>query len=236
MALASVGASPGVTQQQEALASAAGEDFIKCAGKEAVPGLTQFRETLRKLLAADGSKGHIPALIQIVLDSGYLEYMQGKYTDTALREDDLTQLAGYAEKFYSLENFLSELALMTNADEADEAEEKVETENSGKVVLSSIHQAKGLEWTVVFLLWCAEGMMPLARALQEPEGEEEERRLFYVAVTRAKDELYLCYPLVDYGRGMGNMTLSPSRFIREVALLTSLHRDRPYEQWVVDEE
>src|SRR5450756_677952 len=73
MALASVGASPGVTQQQEALASAAGEDFIKCAGKEAVPGLTQFRETLRKLLAADGSKGHIPALIQIVLDSGYLE-------------------------------------------------------------------------------------------------------------------------------------------------------------------
>jgi len=222
-----------ISRQQEALAAVAGEDFINCAGKGAMPGLTQLRGTVRKLLAADGSKGHIPALIQIVLDSGYLEYMQGKYTDTAQREDDLTQLAGYAEKFFSLENFLSELALMTNA---DEAEDKVEPENSGKIVLTSIHQAKGLEWTVVFLLWCAEGMMPLARALQEPEGEEEERRLFYVAITRAKDELYLCYPLVDYGRGMGNMTLSPSRFIREVAAVTSRHQDRPYEQWVVDEE
>jgi len=222
-----------ISRQQEALTAVVGEDFINCAGKGSLPGLTQCRETLRQLLAADGSKGHIPALIQIVLDSGYLEYMQGKYTDTALREDDLTQLAGYAEKFFSLENFLSELALMTNA---DEAEDKVEPENSGKIVLTSIHQAKGLEWTVVFMLWCAEGMMPLARALQEPEGEEEERRLFYVAITRAKDELYLCYPLVDYGRGMGNMTLSPSRFIREVAPASSRHRDRPYEQWVVDEE
>ena len=222
-----------ISRQQEALAMVAGEDFIKCAGKCAVPGLTQCRETLRKLLAADGSQGHIPALIQVVLDSGYLEYMQGKFTDTAQREDDLTQLAGYAEKFFSLENFLSELALMTNA---DEEEEKIETENSGRIVLSSIHQAKGLEWSVVFMLWCAEGMMPLARALKEPEGEEEERRLFYVAVTRAKDELYLCYPLVDYSRGMGNMTLSPSRFIRELAPAEMRHRDRPYEQWVVDEE
>ena len=222
-----------IFRQQEALAVVAGGDFIKCAGKGAVPGLTQCRETLRKLLAADGSQGHIPALIQVVLDSGYLEYMQGKFTDTAQREDDLTQLAGYAEKFFSLENFLSELALMTNA---DEEEEKIETENSGRIVLSSIHQAKGLEWSVVFMLWCAEGMMPLARALKEPEGEEEERRLFYVAVTRAKDELYLCYPLVDYSRGMGNMTLSPSRFIRELAPAEMRHRDRPYEQWVVDEE
>ncbi|MCX5831931.1 MAG: ATP-dependent helicase [Deltaproteobacteria bacterium] len=222
-----------ISRQQEALAVVAGEDFIKCAGKGAVPGLTQCRETLRKLLAADGSQGDIPALIQVVLDSGYLEYMQGKFTDTAQREDDLTQLAGYAEKFFSLENFLSELALMTNA---DEEEDKIETENSGRIVLSSIHQAKGLEWSVVFMLWCAEGMMPLARALSEPEGEEEERRLFYVAVTRAKDELYLCYPLVDYGRGMGNLTISPSRFIRELAPAEMRHRDRPYEQWVVDEE
>lgn len=226
-----------ISRQQEALAVVAGEDFIKCAGKGAVPGLTQCRETLRKLLAADGSQGHIPALIEVVLNSGYLEYMQGKFTDTAQREDDLTQLAGYAEKFFSLENFLSELALMTNADEAEAPGTDLKSvPDSGKIILSSIHQAKGLEWSVVFMLWCAEGMMPLARALNEPEGEEEERRLFYVAVTRAKDELYLCYPLVDYGRGMGNLTLSPSRFIRELAPAEMRHRDRPYEQWVVDEE
>ncbi len=223
-----------IAKQQEALTAVRGEEFINCAGKGAVPGLTKCRGTLKSLVAAGGSKGHIPELIQIVLDTGYLEYLQGKYPDTAAREDDLTQLAGYAEKFYSLENFLSELALMANTDEGDE--EVPEAEKAEKVILSSIHQAKGLEWSVVFMLWCAEGMMPLARALNEPEGEEEERRLFYVAVTRAKDELYLCYPLVDYGRGMGNLTLSPSRFIREVSPATGHHRDRPYEQWVVDEE
>ncbi len=223
-----------ISKQKEALTMVAGEAFIKCTGKGAMPGLTKCQGTLQRLIAADGSKGHIPELIQIVLDSGYQEYLQGKYPDTATREDDLAQLAGYAEKFYSLENFLSELALMTNTD--DGGGETAAPENSDKIVLTSIHQAKGLEWSVVFMLWCAEGMMPLARALNEPEGEEEERRLFYVAVTRAKDELYLCYPLVDYGRGMGNMTLSPSRFIREVSPAGSRHRDRPYEQWVVDEE
>jgi len=223
-----------ISKQEEALTMVAGEAFIKCAGKGAMPGLTKCQGTLQKLITGGGSKGHIPELIQIVLDSGYQEYLQGKYPDTATREDDLAQLAGYAEKFYSLENFLSELALMTNTDDA--AEETAALESGGRIILTSIHQAKGLEWSVVFMLWCAEGMMPLARALNEPEGEEEERRLFYVAVTRAKDELYLCYPLVDYGRGMGNMTLSPSRFIREVSPAGSLHRDRPYEQWVVDEE
>jgi DNA helicase-2/ATP-dependent DNA helicase PcrA len=222
-----------VSRQEEPMEAILSEAFIKCAGKAAAPGLIKCQTTLKNLLATDGSMGRIPELIQVVLDSGYREHLQGKYTDTAAREDDLSQLAGYATKFYSLESFLSELALMTNT---GEEEEDVTDGNNGKVVLSSIHQAKGLEWTAVFMLWCAEGMMPLARALKDPDGEEEERRLFYVAVTRAKDQLYLCYPLLDYGRGMGNMPLSPSRFIREVAPSTSRYRDRPYEQWAVDEE
>ncbi|MDO8722689.1 MAG: ATP-dependent helicase, partial [Syntrophales bacterium] len=136
-----------------------------------------------------------------------------------------SQLAEYSAKFFSLDNFLNELALMTNMNEGEERED----EERESVVLSSIHQAKGLEWQVVLMLWCAEGMLPLARALKEPDGEEEERRLFYVAVTRAKDQLYLCYPLLDYGRGMGNMVLSPSRFIREVTPPSSRHLERPYE-------
>jgi len=102
-------------------------------------------------------------------------------------------------------------------------------------VLSSIHQAKGLEWTVVFMVWCCEGMMPLSRALKEPGGEEEERRLFYVAATRAKDHLYLCYPLTDYTRGMGNLPVSPSRFILELSPYSASAKDRPYDQWLIDE-
>jgi DNA helicase-2/ATP-dependent DNA helicase PcrA len=102
------------------------------------------------------------------------------------------------------------------------------------VVLSSIHQAKGLEWMAVFMIWCSEGMMPLARALKEPGGEEEERRLFYVAATRAKDHLYLTYPLTDYARGMGNLPVSPSRFIMELSPYTARGEDRPYDQWLID--
>jgi len=72
-----------------------------------------------------------------------------------------------------------------------------------------------------FLIWCADGMIPLARALREPGGEEEERRLFYVAVTRARDQLYLCSPMLDYTRSAGTLTLSPSRFISEIAPLSA---------------
>jgi DNA helicase-2/ATP-dependent DNA helicase PcrA len=77
--------------------------------------------------------------------------------------------------------------------------------------------------------------MPLARAVKEPGGEEEERRLFYVATTRAKDQLYLCYPLTDYRRGMGNLPVSPSRFIMELSPYSSRSRDCPYDQWMIDE-
>lgn len=223
-----------ISRQKDALGAVSGEEFTSCAGRGAAPGLAKCQATLKSLLEADGDKGQIPELIRVVLAAGYQEYLQGKYPDTAAREDDLTQLADYSAKFFSLENFLSELALMANTGEEEGREG--EAGEAGKIILSSIHQAKGLEWSVIFMIWCAEGMMPLARALSDPEGEEEERRLFYVAVTRAKDQLYLCYPLLDYGRGMGNLTLSPSRFIREVAPASTRHRDRPYDQWVVDEE
>ncbi|MHB9097783.1 MAG: 3'-5' exonuclease [Syntrophales bacterium] len=67
-------------------------------------------------------------------------------------------------------------------------------------------------------------------------GEEEERRLFYVAATRAKDHLYFCYPLIDYARGMGNLPVSPSRFIMELAPYNARGKDRPYDQWLIDGE
>ena len=146
----------------------------------------------------------------------------------ASREEDLFQLANFSSRFPSLEDFLSELALLTGVNEEDRQDEAAED----RVVLSSIHQAKGLEWGAVFMIWCSEGMMPLARALKEEGGEEEERRLFYVATTRAKDHLYLCYPLTDYARGMGNLPVSPSRFIMELSPYTTRAKDRPYDQWL----
>ena len=83
------------------------------------------------------------------------------------------------------------------------------------LTLTSVHQAKGLEWKAVFIIWAAEGKFPSPRSLKEIDSEEEERRLWYVALTRAKDELYLTYPLLltDYNRQ--TVLQKPSRFVTE---------------------
>jgi len=88
----------------------------------------------------------------------------------------------------------------------------------------------------VLMIWCSDGMIPLARALKDPDGEEEERRLFYVAMTRAKDQLYLCYPVRSYTRGAGQIAHGPSRFIRELAQSPEYGKACPYDQWIVDED
>jgi DNA helicase-2/ATP-dependent DNA helicase PcrA len=79
-----------------------------------------------------------------------------------------------------------------------------------------VHQAKGLEWRAVFVIWMNEGMFPSSRSLESEEAIEEERRLFYVAVTRARDELYLTYPHLRLNAGYGEMLQRPSRFLSEI--------------------
>lgn len=202
--------------------------FKGCSTKGAVPGLGRFQETFRAL--QDAGTISPPELIDIILRSGYRDLLQERYADASSREEDLLQLANFSSRFATLDGLLSELALLTGITEESRPDERFED----RVVLSSIHQAKGLEWMAVFVVWCSEGMMPLARALKEPGGEEEERRLFYVAATRAKDQLYLCYPLTDYARGMGNLPVSPSRFISELSPYTAKAKDRPYDQWLID--
>ena len=79
--------------------------------------------------------------------------------------------------------------------------------------LSTVHQAKGLEWKVVFVIMLCDGLFPAGRSMETLEGEEEERRLFYVAVTRACDELYLTYPLTRASASFDDRWQEPSRFI-----------------------
>jgi DNA helicase-2/ATP-dependent DNA helicase PcrA len=217
-----------VSAQADPRTAILADGFAKSAARTAIPGLARFQETFR--LLQDSADAGPVELIDAVLKSGYSDLLRERYSDAASREEDLIQLAGFSSRFGSLADFLSELALLTNMTEEDSREGVP----GDRVVLSSIHQAKGLEWTAVLMIWCSEGMMPLARALKEPGGEEEERRLFYVATTRAKDELYLCYPLTDYSRGMGHLPVSPSRFILELSPGTSRAKDRPYEQWLID--
>jgi DNA helicase-2/ATP-dependent DNA helicase PcrA len=85
------------------------------------------------------------------------------------------------------------------------------------VKLSTIHQAKGLEFDIVFVIMLCDGLFPSARSRDTSEGLEEERRLFYVAVTRARNELYLSYPLLRKGFAGDAFDLQqPSRFLSEI--------------------
>jgi len=201
--------------------------------KGAQAGYQRFIKTLEHL--SDPSVGRSPgACIEVILESFYRDYLQTNYSDSVTREEDLSQFGLFSARFKDLESFLGELSLLTNVTEEYEPYTSRQREED-RVVLSSIHQAKGLEWASVFIIWCAEGMMPLARALQEPGGEEEERRLFYVGTTRAKDQLYLCYPLMDYSRGRGYNVLKTSRFIEELETRRLGRIEHPYQEWTVDE-
>ena len=222
-----------ISRQEKPLAAVETEAFPKAASKSAQTGLQLCQNTFRFLLEAGSWENNPAGMIDKILEGGYRALLQQRFTDSASRMEDLEQFILFAEKFNSLEEFMNQLALLTHMAEEGEAEEEMEGDH--RVVLSTIHQAKGLEWSVVFMIWCAEGMLPLQRALKDPDGEAEERRLFYVAATRAKDQLYLCYPVFDHGRGMGYLPLSPSRFIRELSPSHLRAKDRPYEQWVIDE-
>lgn len=219
-----------LSAEKNPLAAMGDPAWVKRVGKAAAPGLSRLGETLTLLCEKIAEQA--PAdLIHLLLNRGYREDLQDRYTDSFSREEDLVQLANFSNRFSSLTDFLAELSLLTNT-----TENETSYEEKDRVILSSIHQAKGLEWSVVFIIWCAEGMIPLARALGEDGGEEEERRLFYVATTRAKDQLYLCHPLIDHSRGMGMVPLRPSRFIEELEQ-DSLHpAELPFEQWIIDDD
>ena len=107
------------------------------------------------------------------------------------------------------------MALLTNVEAEDE--QQPTDRDDERIRLSTIHQAKGLEFDVVFIIMLCDGMFPSARSMESDEGEEEERRLFYVAITRARNELYLSYPLIRAGYSNAGATMQqPSRFLEEI--------------------
>jgi DNA helicase-2/ATP-dependent DNA helicase PcrA len=144
----------------------------------------------------------------------YTEYMVENFDNHKFRAEDLDGLIDFTVKFESTESFLSEIALLTNLD-ADGGKTPSDEEDRDSLRLSTVHQAKGLEWKAVFVLFVNEDMFPSKKAIEEA-GDAEERRLFYVAVTRAEDELFLCSPMVRRQRDGGMIFLDPSRFLAEI--------------------
>jgi len=161
-------------------------------------------ETVRKSAAK---------MLRLVMDAGYDDYLKETYDNYERRLDELQQLAEFAFQFGAVEEFLTQLALLTNVEAEDDPKD-----DQDKIRLSTIHQAKGLEFDVVFVIMMCDGLFPSTRSMESPEGEEEERRLLYVAITRAKNELYLSYPLIRAGYGNTGMDAmqQPSRFLAEI--------------------
>ncbi|MGH8094803.1 MAG: ATP-dependent helicase [Chthoniobacterales bacterium] len=181
-------------------------------GARARKSWRQLADTLEEI-APQGVPKQPTEMIMSIVEAIYDDYAKATFANYELRKEDLTQLAGFARQFQDANEFLSQLALISNVD----AEPAVTPGNEQEAVnLSSVHQAKGLEFHTVFVIWLTDGMFPSSRSLETREAIEEERRLFYVAVTRAKDELYLSYPQMRLNAGYGDMFQRPSRFLKEI--------------------
>lgn len=186
--------------------------FVPHLPPRAQAGWKIAQRTFSKLVTQDYA--HDPApLIDSIAKNDYREYLINQFPNFEERLEDLKQLAVFAEQYQSLEKFLAEVSLQESFGIAGAGESSTDDE---AIVLSTIHQAKGLEWEAVFVIHLIEPGFPNAKALQEEKGLEEERRLFYVAVTRAMTHLFLCYPIAADYRLMSMRMHEPSRFLREV--------------------
>ncbi|MBL0692119.1 ATP-dependent helicase [Comamonas sp. JC664] len=175
-------------------------------------GFQAFTDLMGRLTGA-GASAAPERQIDAVLAGGYAEYLKAEFSAEEHREEDVRQLAEFARRFEDVARFLSEIALVAEF----AAGEALGEEAPGAVLtLSTVHQAKGLEWRAVFVLWLADGRFPLSLATRLPAEEEEERRLFYVALTRARDALALVYPLSVLPRDGERILLRPSRFLLEL--------------------
>ena len=203
-----------IARAEDPLATLATGETMKLVPTKAKGHFAGFVADLRKLKGCS-PETNPAAAIDAVLKGGYTATVKARYDRPENRIADIEQLGILAAKYDSLERLIADLLLAGDVYGADTLEASAPEEH---LVLSSIHQAKGLEWRRVFVIRLVEDSFPNARALNEPGGEEEERRIFYVAITRAMDELYLTYPtLIQLGGGWGGATIAkPSRFLDEV--------------------
>lgn len=141
----------------------------------------------------------------------YFPFLKDNYDNYPKRMRDLEHLADLTVPYKSLNRFLNDMALEPPDEEGTGA-----ARNADTLVLSTIHSAKGLEWHTVVLIWAAEGRIPSPMAAESPEELEEERRLIYVAATRAKHNLVVVAPQLFMDRNRGMMPVSLSRFFEEV--------------------
>ncbi len=168
-----------------------------------VVSLGQVSESMKTSTPSDA--------VETAIDGWYGDYLKGAYADYTDRLEELKALVGFAQRFEETQDFLAQILLLNS----ETSDRHVDPETDA-IKLTTVHQAKGLEYDVVFLIGLADGQFPGRRSIEAGDVEEE-RRLFYVAVTRARNELYLCYPKIASRPGPGGMMNTPSRFLQELS-------------------
>ncbi|MEZ5337892.1 MAG: ATP-dependent helicase [bacterium] len=190
-------------------------ESVRGKAKETLGELKRFLEQLEpEALTMPPS-----ALIRRVIDERYSDYLQMKWENWRQRLDDLEQLEIFANQFDTVTAFLAEIGLngsFSGSELQGQEVEGADDPEEGAVTLSTIHQAKGLEWHSVFLVHVQDDVIPHRMSRTDPEGEDEERRLFYVAVTRAEQLLFMSYPMISETHDFQRIINRPSRFLTKL--------------------
>lgn len=186
------------------------------------PSLAALFELLKKI---DVQRLKPAQMLELCIEQ-YQPLLKDKYDDFDKRLNDIDSLVRIASRYKSLEQFLTDMALEPperNIIQAGIKDKPPEGDkDDSRVVLSTIHSAKGLEWHTVFIIYLAEGHLPSYLSLEDSDAIEEERRLLYVAATRAKENLFLLKPHIDR-----SLFTRPSRFLEQNNILTKFTSIEP---------
>ena len=185
---------------------------IKLLPSNKMTSLSPLLKLLSKERSAIATKK--PSEIMEEIIRYYRPILRDKYDDFNKREKDLEHLQYLSTQYKNLEDFLSDMAL----DPPDASVEGMYKNNidDEALTISTIHSAKGLEWDSVFIIGAVDGRFPSAYSFNSEEEMDEELRLMYVATTRAKNNLYISYPVDMYDYSMGMVLSKPSRFLDKI--------------------
>ncbi len=173
-------------------------------GREGIEKLLQIIEDISTTRLTIAEKAEL-------LSNYYKPIMKSKYDDWSKRQKDVDMFVAIADRYGKIDEFLNEMAVEPPIESASDLEPESKEEEF--LTLSTIHSAKGLEWKAVFLIWALDGRFPSAKSVETQDSLEEERRLFYVACTRAKDFLFISYPTNIYDKFEGIVLSKPSQFL-----------------------
>jgi len=179
--------------------------------KEGIKNLISYVKKLIDFSPDDNPSEVIEDLVKVLED-----HLKSKFDNWQDRIDDLKQLSVYAQSFPTIRKFLENLSLNLSNLESKTVHAGEQTEEENPLIISTVHRAKGLEWRVVFIPMLCEDSFPSSRSIGDQEAFEEERRVFYVAITRAKDQLYLISPSIK-NTYRGPQMVRASQFVSELS-------------------